>query len=137
MLTRSRHRRLVLASSAAVTVLALAGCSSSSSSSSGGSGGPAASGSSTAPVKDDTLAALVPAAISSTGKIVVGTDASYAPNEFVDTDGKTIVGFDVDLGKAIGDVLGSEGRLQERAVRLDHPRAFSPASTTSASPRSP
>ena len=30
-------------------------------------------------------------------QITVGTDSTYAPSEFLDTDGKTIVGFDVDL----------------------------------------
>ena len=38
--------------------------------------------------------------------IVVATDASYAPSEFFDTDGKTIVGFDPDLAQAIGAKLG-------------------------------
>ena len=37
--------------------------------------------------KDDALAALVPPAVSADGKIVFGTDASYPPNEFTDTDG--------------------------------------------------
>jgi polar amino acid transport system substrate-binding protein len=36
----------------------------------------------------------------------IATDASYAPNEYFDTDGKTIIGFDVDLGNAIAAKLG-------------------------------
>jgi polar amino acid transport system substrate-binding protein len=56
--------------------------------------------------KDAALAAQVPAALVKDGVITVGTDASYAPNEFIDTDGKTIVGMDVDLGNAVGQVLG-------------------------------
>jgi polar amino acid transport system substrate-binding protein len=55
---------------------------------------------------DATLAAKLPADIKAAGKITVGTDASYAPNEFFDADGKTIIGMDVDLGKAIGAKLG-------------------------------
>ena len=55
---------------------------------------------------DAALAAKVPADIKSAGSITVGTDASYAPNEFFDTDGKTIIGMDVDLGQAIGAKLG-------------------------------
>jgi polar amino acid transport system substrate-binding protein len=55
---------------------------------------------------DAALAAQVPAKLKTAGKVVVCTDATYAPNEFVGTDGKTIQGMDVDLGKAIGDVLG-------------------------------
>jgi polar amino acid transport system substrate-binding protein len=38
--------------------------------------------------------------------IVVATDASYAPSESFDKDGKTIIGFDVDLANAIGKQLG-------------------------------
>ena len=60
--------------------------------------------------KDDKLAALVPAEIASDGKIVVGQDQSYAPNEFVD-NGKA-VGFDVDLGTAIGQKLGLQMEFQ-------------------------
>ncbi|GMA88567.1 ABC transporter substrate-binding protein [Angustibacter aerolatus] len=41
-------------------------------------------------------------------KIVVGTDASYAPSEFLAGDGKTVQGFDVDLFKAVGQKLGVE-----------------------------
>jgi polar amino acid transport system substrate-binding protein len=57
--------------------------------------------------KDDTIAALVPATITADGKILTGTDASYPPNEFIGEDGTTIEGFDIDLGTAIGKVLGT------------------------------
>jgi polar amino acid transport system substrate-binding protein len=59
-----------------------------------------------------SLAAKVPASIASTGKITFGTDASYAPSEFIDTDGSTIVGFDVDLGNAIAAKLGLKAEWQ-------------------------
>jgi len=55
---------------------------------------------------DERLAEMVPAAIRSTGKLVVGTDATYAPSEFLDDDGKTIIGFDVDLFNAVASKLG-------------------------------
>jgi polar amino acid transport system substrate-binding protein len=64
--------------------------------------------------KDAKLAALVPAAISADGKIVVGQDQSYAPNEFVDAGGK-VVGFDVDLGNAIAQKLGLTAEYQNAA----------------------
>jgi polar amino acid transport system substrate-binding protein len=67
-----------------------------------------------AETKDDKLAALVPAAISADGKIVVGQDQSYAPNEFVDQGGK-VVGFDVDLGNAIAQKLGLTMEYQNAA----------------------
>jgi polar amino acid transport system substrate-binding protein len=59
-----------------------------------------------APLVDQALAAKVPAAIKSDGKILIGTDSSYAPNEFLDTDGKTVIGFDVDLFNAVAAKLG-------------------------------
>jgi polar amino acid transport system substrate-binding protein len=48
----------------------------------------------------------VPASIKSAGKIIIGTDSTYAPSEFLDTDGKTIIGFDVDLFNAVAARLG-------------------------------
>ena len=66
---------------------------------------PQASPSATSTV-DATLAAKVPDAIKADGKIVVGTDSTYAPNEFLDTDGKTIIGFDVDLFNAVAAKFG-------------------------------
>lgn len=56
--------------------------------------------------KNDRLAAMVPAAIRSTGTLIVGTDATYAPSEFLDKDGKTIIGFDVELFNAVAAKLG-------------------------------
>ncbi|MFZ1286320.1 MAG: ABC transporter substrate-binding protein [Candidatus Phosphoribacter sp.] len=55
---------------------------------------------------DAALAAKVPAKIKAAGKIVVGTDATYAPNEFLDSDGKTVVGMDVDIFNAVAAKLG-------------------------------
>jgi polar amino acid transport system substrate-binding protein len=57
-------------------------------------------------VVDEKLAEQVPSAISSDGKITVGTDATYAPNEFLAPDGQTVVGFDVDLFRAVAAKLG-------------------------------
>lgn len=58
--------------------------------------------------KDQAVADLVPAAIAEKGKLVVAMDASYPPNEFFDKDGKTIIGMDPDLAKALGEVMGLE-----------------------------
>jgi polar amino acid transport system substrate-binding protein len=57
-------------------------------------------------VRDATLAAEVPAALAATGTLKVASDASYAPDEFFDTDNKTIIGMDIDLLNAIAGVLG-------------------------------
>jgi ABC-type amino acid transport substrate-binding protein len=61
---------------------------------------------------DQALAARVPTAIKSDGKIKIGTESSYAPGEFLDTDGKTVIGFDVDLFNAVAAKLGLKTQWQ-------------------------
>jgi polar amino acid transport system substrate-binding protein len=69
-------------------------------------------GAGAAPAVDEALAAKVPDAVKSDGKLVIGTDPTYAPNEFLDTDGKTVVGFDVDLFNAVAAKLGLQTEWQ-------------------------
>jgi polar amino acid transport system substrate-binding protein len=57
---------------------------------------------------DSALADLVPDEIKEDGTITIGTDATYAPSEFLDEDGSTIIGFDVDLFNAVAGKLGLE-----------------------------
>jgi polar amino acid transport system substrate-binding protein len=52
------------------------------------------------------IAAEVPAGIKSKGTLTVAADATYAPNEFIGTDGKTVEGMSPDLGHALGAVMG-------------------------------
>jgi polar amino acid transport system substrate-binding protein len=52
------------------------------------------------------IAAQVPGSVKATGALTVAADATYAPNEFIATDGRTVIGFDADLAKALGQVLG-------------------------------
>jgi polar amino acid transport system substrate-binding protein len=110
--SRPRSRAVPLLGLAAAALL-LAGCGA------GGSGAPSSGGaapSEAAPVsKDDALAKLVPANVASDGKIVIGSDASYPPNEFYDADGQTFIGMDVDLGKAIAQKLGLRAEFQNSA----------------------
>ena len=61
---------------------------------------------------DEELAARVPAEIGEDGAITVGSDTSYAPSEFIDEDGETIVGFDVDLFSAVAQKLGFEAEFE-------------------------
>ncbi|WP_445186692.1 ABC transporter substrate-binding protein [Pseudonocardia sp. Cha107L01] len=112
MIRRTHTRALALLGlSASVVVLAACGA--------GGSGAPSPGGAapSDAPAaaKDDALAKLVPAGVASDGKLVIGSDASYPPNEFYDTDGQTFVGMDVDLGKAVAQKLGLTAEFQNSA----------------------
>jgi polar amino acid transport system substrate-binding protein len=101
---RSSHRRLaaVLALGAAVS-LAVSACGSSSLSdnNAGGTSSVTPSGS-----VDQALVAKLPPKIKSAGKIVVGVDATYAPNEFLGPDGKTVEGMDVDLFNAVAQTFG-------------------------------
>ena len=62
--------------------------------------------SSESPSAGADLASKVPDAIKKDGKITVGTDSTYAPSEFLDKDGKTIIGFDVDIFNAVAAKLG-------------------------------
>ena len=48
----------------------------------------------------------LPQEIKDKGSVQVGTDAAYAPMEYYDTDGKTIIGFDKDLGDLLAAKLG-------------------------------
>ena len=105
--------RLKIPSLAGLTVLALvvvftAGC--------GGSGKKASSTTTSAsttttsttistPATDSKIAAEVPAKFKSK-TLTFATDATYAPNEFIGSNGKSIEGMDPDLGKALGAVMG-------------------------------
>jgi polar amino acid transport system substrate-binding protein len=40
------------------------------------------------------------------GVLTVGVEIGYPPMEYYDTDGKTLIGFDIDLTKALADRLG-------------------------------
>jgi polar amino acid transport system substrate-binding protein len=96
-----RWRRGALLGLVTVVALVTAGCGDDSD-----TGGGTTETTAAAPTVDEALAAKVPDEIKSDGKIVIGTDASYAPNEFLDTDGKTVVGWDVDLFNAVAAKLG-------------------------------
>ena len=80
------------------SALAVTGCSS------GESSGPPCSPA-VKPAKVDEIANLLPDNIKQAGKLVVGVDATYPPNEFKDTDGN-VIGFDVDLLNAVAAPLG-------------------------------
>lgn len=60
---------------------------------------------------DAKVAALVPAAVKSKGTLTVAADATYAPNEFIGPDGKTVIGMDPDLAKALAAKMGLKARV--------------------------
>jgi polar amino acid transport system substrate-binding protein len=93
---------------AALAALVLPACGSSSL-----SGEPAGSSAPSASVSQNaSLADKLPAKIKSAGTIVIGTDASYAPNEFLAGDGKTVQGMDVDLFNAVAAKFGVKTEWQ-------------------------
>jgi len=69
------------------------------------SGGPAAS-SSGGPGKVASIAAEVPDAVKSQSPLQIATDATYAPNEFINADTGAIQGWDIDFGNALCKVMG-------------------------------
>lgn len=100
-----RTRALAL-TAVATTALALSACGSDSLSSGSGSSSSTATTSSSSSGPDAALVAKLPEKIKSAGKIVIGVDATYQPNEYLDTDGKTVIGMDVDLFDAVAAKFG-------------------------------
>lgn len=82
----------------AVSLFALTAC--------GSDGSGAADEPTVAVTQDATLSDKLPASVKEAGVITIATDPSSPPMEFFAADGKTLNGFDVDLGNAIGEVLG-------------------------------
>jgi polar amino acid transport system substrate-binding protein len=85
----------------AVAALALSGCGGSS-----GGDNPTLSEPTGQASAAASLNSLLPQAVRAAGKLTVGSDVAYPPVEFLDTDGKTAIGIDPDIAKAIGDKLG-------------------------------
>jgi polar amino acid transport system substrate-binding protein len=103
----SRLRNIGVAAVAlVVATLSLSACASNKE----GGGSPSGSVTGTVSKKED-LSALLPAKIKSAGKLVVGVNVPYTPNEYKQ-NGK-IVGFDVDLLDATAKVLGLTTEYRE------------------------
>jgi polar amino acid transport system substrate-binding protein len=101
-MSHKHHRFAALLATSAVAAFGLSACGSDDSDSSSGSAATTAAATTAAA----TPTIEVPAAIKSKGTLTVAADASYAPNEFIGDDGKTVEGADVDLANAIGKALG-------------------------------
>jgi polar amino acid transport system substrate-binding protein len=85
---------------AAIVALALSGCVDNSA-----PAGPSASGGTSTVTKDAAAAALLPDKIAKAGKIIVGMDPTYPPNEKKDANGQPI-GWEVELMDAVASKLG-------------------------------
>lgn len=111
MTARPRTATLLLAGLATLG-LALSACGSDTLEPGAESPSSPASTSAAAGEADPALAAKVPADIKSKGTLTIGSDASYAPNEFLATDGKTVQGMDVDIFNAVAAKLGLKTEFQ-------------------------
>jgi polar amino acid transport system substrate-binding protein len=102
MIPTTRGRRAVGLLAAMALAIPMAAC-----------GGSSDSGGSTPSTNaDEALAGKVPSAIKADGKILVGSDTTYAPNEFLGPDGKTPTGFDIDVFAAVASKLGLKAEFQ-------------------------
>jgi polar amino acid transport system substrate-binding protein len=110
---RLTPRLATLAAALSLAALGVAACGSSSSdnSTSGTASTAAKPGGSGADAK---VAGQVPAAIKSKGTLTVAADATYAPNEFIGSDGKTVQGMDADLAKALAGVMGVKATVSNQ-----------------------
>ncbi len=98
--------KIALPAIIAVAALMLTGCVDNSTPATPGSGGD------TPAVGVDAAAvALLPADIKASGKLVIGIDPTYAPNEYKDDAGNPI-GWDVDLANAMAAKLGLKADYQ-------------------------
>jgi polar amino acid transport system substrate-binding protein len=96
---------------AAAAALLLSGCvNNEEAPATGGGGGAGVS-------VDEASVALLPDDIAEAGKLVIGTDANYAPNEFKDPDGK-VIGWEIDLIDAMAAKLGLE--TEYKASQFDN-----------------
>ncbi|MBT0566806.1 ABC transporter substrate-binding protein [Williamsia sp. CHRR-6] len=109
-------RRLALA----VTIPALllsAACSTDDGDSSTGPGSTSQAALPTVGV-DAAAAALLPAEAKARGSLSLALDLKYPPTSYLDTDNKTPIGYNVDIGKLIGQALGL--RVDVKNVPFDN-----------------
>lgn len=103
-----RRSALLIIGLSTVAALGLTGCAKNNPKSSG----PTSSATVSQITKDQAAADLLPAAIKSAGKLVVGINVPYAPNEYKDPSGK-IVGWEVEFLDAVATKLGVTTSYQE------------------------
>ena len=99
--------RYVFPALAAVAALMLTGCVDNSTPTASDS--PASSAATIA--KDDAAAALLPAEVADRGTLIIGTEPTYAPNEFKNEAGEPI-GWDIELASGVAAKLGLTPKFQ-------------------------
>jgi len=110
-ISRAAASLAVLAIAAAI----MAGCGSSNNNTTSApastGGGAASTGATGSSGVDQKVASEVPASIKSKGTLTVAADATYAPNEFIGSNGKTVEGMDADLAQALAGVMGLKAKV--------------------------
>jgi polar amino acid transport system substrate-binding protein len=101
---RTRPARWTAVVTAACGALLLSACGSGSGSDPAAA--PSAGSAAVSPAFDHALFDALPADVRASRRLRIMTDASYAPASMFGPDGRTIIGFEPDLGEAIGAVLG-------------------------------
>lgn len=101
-----RNRLVAVPAVLAAAALMLTGCVDNSSPNPG-----ADSGSAPAISVDDAAVALLPDDVKDSGKLIVGIDPTYPPNEFKDADGNPI-GWGAEIAAAVAAKLGLEVEFQ-------------------------
>ncbi|MEX5720326.1 ABC transporter substrate-binding protein [Geodermatophilus maliterrae] len=104
----TRSRRALAGAAVLAAVLVTAGC---------GSADPAPADAGPAVTLDERLHAALPEDVREAGVLTVANDPSYPPASSFGPDGRTIVGFEPDLGAALGELLGVE--VEFRASSFD------------------
>jgi polar amino acid transport system substrate-binding protein len=109
----SRHHTILIAILGLLAMALLgAGCGSSNKSSSSSKTANLTATPGINVAKDPKIAAEVPKSIASGGTLTVAADATYAPNEFIASDGHTVIGMDADLAKALAQAMGLKANVQ-------------------------
>jgi polar amino acid transport system substrate-binding protein len=93
---------------ALAVAIVIAGCGSDDN---GSSGSASTSTASTSAPKNAKIAAEVPAAVRKKGTLTIAADATYPPMEFIAPDGRTVIGVDPDLAKALTGVMGLKSKV--------------------------
>jgi polar amino acid transport system substrate-binding protein len=106
-----RPKLSLLGSLALVLVLSLVAAACGGNSKKASSGPATTAATTTGSTANSKIAAEVPSKIKSKGTLTVAADATYAPNEFVGANGKTVEGMDPDLAKALAGVMGVKVKL--------------------------
>ena len=101
-----RTRLVAVPAALAAAAILLSGCVDNTSTDAGSSPEPTSS-----IAADDAAVALLPADVKDSGKLIVGIDPTYPPNEFKDADGNPI-GWGAELAEAVAAKLGLEVEFQ-------------------------